>query len=135
MAFLEWNDSFATQVELFDKQHQHLFSIFNSLHDHIQSQSNKEVLSTILCQLLDYTAEHFNDEETLMAKHNYPALEQHREEHNKLKAIVIDFIKQYRSGTKDLENSILTLLLEWITNHIVECDQEYSLFFNERGIK
>lgn len=45
----------------------------NDLHDAIMTGKSKEILTPTLTKLANYTIEHFQSEENLMAGVNYPA--------------------------------------------------------------
>ena len=84
--------------------------------------------------VVDYTKYHFQREEELMAKHDYPLLEAHKAEHERMIAKVGGYISSYeKTGHKALED-LGDFLKDWLVNHINGTDKAYGPFLNERGV-
>jgi hemerythrin-like metal-binding protein len=132
--FIEWSSAIDVNVEKFNTQHKGLVDLVNALHDAMVKGKGKEVLESTLSNLVDYTKNHFQDEETAMEKYAYPSLLQHRLEHRKLTDQVLAFQKKYQSGEKYISIEILNFLKNWLINHIMGTDKKYGVYFQEKGI-
>jgi hemerythrin len=126
LALFEWNPKYSVGVELFDDQHQRLFSLLNQLHDGMRSGHSKTILHAVLLELNTYVEEHFSAEEAAMAFHCYSGLAAHRDEHDKLRAQVQSFLKKCEAGELTLNVEIVNFVLQWLTVHIMKTDKEYS---------
>ena len=134
MALFEWNAKFSVGIDSIDNQHKRLVGYINQLHDGIQQGKGAEVLTPILDGLLEYTIEHFKNEENLFVSTNYAENEKHREEHQALVLKVQYYRKLLSSGKATLSTDLLQFLKEWLMIHILGSDMKYKDHFLSRGI-
>ena len=134
MALLDWNETYSVGVTKFDDQHKRLFSLINQLNDAMKIGKSKDVLGTILKELIDYTATHFSQEEALMATHEYLQLQMHKAEHAKLVKQVLKLQEEFTAGKMMLSIEVLNFLTSWLNTHIMGTDKKYGEFFNLKGI-
>jgi hemerythrin len=52
MPIFEWNDRFITRITEIDLQHRSLIDLINKLHDAIAEGHDKEVLGSVLAELV-----------------------------------------------------------------------------------
>jgi hemerythrin-like metal-binding protein len=93
------------------------------------------VTGPMLMKLVDYTRNHFADEEKLMAQTKYPSLQQHHAHHVDLTNQVEDFVGRYDRGEITLNVKLLNFLRDWLTNHILKEDKEYGPWMNKNGVR
>jgi hemerythrin len=134
MAIITWTELYSVGVERFDQQHQKLFAIVNELHDAMSSGRGQMELKNILDQLIDYTQTHFAAEEKLMREYHYPDLEKHCQRLKELTQQVLDFKTKYDSGKIGLSIQLTQFLKDWLANHILGEDMQYSAFFQSLNI-
>ncbi len=134
MALVTWHSNYTVNVKEIDKQHQQLISIMNELHDGMKAGKGKEVLSRVLDELIKYTAFHFKYEEMLFDKFSYPDTAVHKRQHADLVQQVLEYKENFDSGKKILTIEVMDFLKEWLTNHIVGADKNYSSFLNGKGV-
>ena len=134
MALLQWNSTLSVGVERFDSEHRKLLEMVNGLHDAMQEGKGKALVNETLTGLITYTATHFTAEETLLAKHGFPGLDHHREEHTKLVAQVFEFQREAAAG-RALPAYVLNFLKDWLVNHIMKEDKSYAPFLAGKGEK
>jgi hemerythrin len=132
---LEWDLSFATGVDRYDKAHKVLFKMVNDLHDAMQQKRSKEAVGQILNGLAEYTVNHFADEERAFAQTHYPEEAQHKQLHKKLVEQVAELQGKFRSGETLLSQDIITFLQDWLINHIKGVDKKYGTHLSKNGIK
>lgn len=129
MALFEWRDEFATGVAVIDEDHQLLISLINQLHDVVEADQDYEVVASVLTVLTEYTHTHFAREELLLKKTDYPHLDQHMEQHRKLKKQVVDIYQKFMSdGGSTVAMETLVFLKEWLTKHILGTDLGYKSY-------
>ncbi len=135
MALFTWNDSYSVKVALCDQQHKKLFEIINQLADAMRVGKGNEIVSKTVGELLQYTRTHFQQEEALLKRANYPQLAPHQEQHKKFVADVEGLLKQTREGRAANSIQVLNLLRDWLVNHIQKTDKAYSDCLNAAGIR
>ncbi len=135
MALFTWNDSYSVKVALCDQQHKKLYEIINELADAMRVGKGNEIVSKTVGELLQYTRTHFQQEEALLKRANYPQLAPHQEQHKKFVADVEGLLKQTREGRAANSIQVLNLLRDWLVNHIQKTDKAYSDCLNAAGIR
>ena len=134
MPLIEWNQELAVGIEAIDKQHKRLVNLINMLHDSMKIGKGREVLGEVLNELTDYTVYHFDTEEKLMLKYEYPSYASHKKEHEKLTDQVKEIKTKFEEGDTVLTVEFMGFLRDWLSNHIVKVDKKYSDFLNSKGV-
>ncbi len=134
MALFSWNDSYSVKVTELDNQHKKLIDIINELHQAMLDKKAKDALEKIIGELMNYTINHFSFEEKYFAQYSFPGEAAHKKEHKNFLDKVTQFGKDFDEGKLMLSMEILNFLKEWLVNHIKGTDQNYSDFFNEKGL-
>ncbi len=111
-----------------------LFDIMNQLGDAMRMGKGQDVVNQVVTELLDYTNTHFQDEEALLQKANYPQLEAHREMHRIFVKKVQSLQSQAQMGKRVNAAQLLSLIRDWLVNHIQKTDKRYSAHLNAAGI-
>lgn len=134
----QWTPNLRVGVDEIDAQHKELFSRVNALMEAMaQGKGRTEVEQTI--QFLgDYVVLHFDAEEALMARINYPELTTHRVQHTSFKQVYMAFRRNFdRDGvTPTLTLQVQRHLADWLVNHIGKSDKligEYIRKGNDLG--
>lgn len=130
-----WNASYSVKVNLCDTQHQRLFAIMNELADAMRSGKGSTVVTRTVGELLQYTRTHFQQEEALLRRSNFPQLGAHQEMHRRFVADVELLDRQTREGHTANSVAVLNLLRDWLVNHIQKMDKAYSAHLNAAGIR
>lgn len=133
----KWRDAYSVNVAAIDEQHKMLFKLGKDLGDIVSIEGDHfDEIMAILNKLRDYTVFHFNAEEEMMEKYDYPEMEKHRLEHKFFvkKINELDKEDEVDEEQKKITMEIITFIANWIENHILKTDQRYSKFFNDRGI-
>ncbi|RQD70107.1 MAG: bacteriohemerythrin [Tindallia sp. MSAO_Bac2] len=133
----KWKEEFSSQIEKFDEQHKQLFNLGNDLVNAIQSNQHADHYDEIMASidaLKDYTEYHFNAEEALLEKHQYPKLMSHKMQHKKFLAKIESFYeKDIDENQVEITMEMVHFIADWIQNHILKVDAEYGDFLNEKG--
>ena len=67
-----WSKELSVRNDAIDEQHKKLFEIAGRAYELTNKKATKEEIITILRELLNYTKEHFKDEEAYMESIYYP---------------------------------------------------------------
>lgn len=131
-----WREEYKIGVKQVDKQHQELFKRLGNFIKTVRSDKEKEIKKEEVEKTLefmgDYVVTHFDSEEALQKKYNYPEYEEHHEIHEKFKREVADFQKEYKNNdyNEDFVMEFSGRLLTWLINHVAATDQEIGDYIN-----
>ncbi|MBF0308004.1 MAG: bacteriohemerythrin [Magnetococcales bacterium] len=126
-----WTPELAIGVENIDSQHRQIMEMASRVEAALHSRHTREVLLESMNFLMDYTLNHFSEEETLMEKWGYPAMALHRAKH---RAFTVDFqrLRDEMAGSDHREAYLLfrlqSLLFDWLVNHIAREDQKIGVY-------
>ena len=134
MALIEWTEDFSVSVEEIDEQHKKLVQMLNDLHNAMaQGEGNKKI-GEIIDNLVDYSVYHFATEEKYFDKFKFPKTEEHKQVHRDFVEKVSKFQEEFKNNDVMLTIEVLDFLSNWLQNHILGDDMEYSDFFVENGL-
>ena len=134
MALIEWSEELSTGIKEVDAQHRRLVDIINELHVAMLDRREKQVMSKIFTELVDYTKTHFSYEEKLFAEHGYPAGRAHKLQHEGLAQKVIDLKEEFDAGNTAVTLEVMRFLRDWLADHIIASDKLYASFLIDRGV-
>lgn len=135
MAFFKWEDKYLVGFETIDNQHKHLVDILNELYDGLVNGTTNDIIETTLDSLVDYTIYHFNGEEALFKKNNYPDYLAHKKMHDDLTGQVLEIQKNVKSKSATLTYEMMDFLRDWLMQHTLSSDQDYAKYFRNNNIK
>ena len=134
MVLLNWDNKYSVQVKEIDEQHKSWINLINYMHEAMKAGKGKDVLGDILDEVLNYTVYHFSSEEKLFNKYNFPDAAAHKKLHD-------DFVKEFKKLKQDFDKGstllsidVMQRLKNWLTNHILSTDKQYSAFLNSKGL-
>ncbi len=135
---ISWNkEKFTVGIDEIDRQHKGLFDILNQLYSSYQEDKvdNLSIRRT-LYKLIDYMFKHFQSEEILLKKYDYPEFKSHREQHQQFKKNIQEKYDYFLSHTEhenisSIPIDLIMYLSEWIGKHILKFDKEYSEYFKK----
>jgi len=85
-----------------------------------------------LRRLMAHTAQHFHDEEALLARVEFPNLAAHAAEHHRLLEKASRFESEVESGKVDMSQFVGFLILDLVQGHILIEDKTYFAHFQPR---
>ncbi len=135
MPLVAWDDKLSVKVAMIDNQHKKWLDMINDLHEAMRSGKGNDIMGKILKGLLDYTRTHFSTEEQLFQQYSYPDAPAHVDQHKAFIKKIEQIKTDFDSGSMGLSIKVMTLLKDWLVNHIKTVDQKYSDFFNEQGLR
>ncbi len=134
MAIFEWSDRFSVKVREIDEQHKELVGMINRLHEAMVANKGRELQQEIVNEMVAYTNFHFATEEKYMRSFGFAGYFEHKREHEQFAAEAAELKARVDRGGLVLTLEVMTLLKEWLQNHILGTDMQYSHLFNANGL-
>lgn len=135
MALITWDEHYSVKIEEIDNHHRRLFQILNDFYQGLRANQVKESILKLINELYDYTNYHFQAEEKLMEQYGYPKLAEHRKIHQDFINRVQDYRDRFASGRLLISIEVTNFIRDWLVNHILKTDMEYSEYLTSRGAK
>jgi hemerythrin-like metal-binding protein len=129
-----WTAEFSVGVRLFDRQHQRLCGMINTLIETQGARPSEDLVSRILSFMVEYAGEHFRDEEQLMSQYGFPHLDEHVRQHREFVAKTSELLAAAKQGDEAVPDKVLEYLRRWLTHHILGEDMKYKSFFADKGV-
>lgn len=131
MTFMPWSSALVLGVPSIDAQHHTLVDLLNTLYDEISHATpNRDTIAQVLEGLLDYTHNHFIEEEVMFLKYNYPQTQEHQAEHSHFTGLVQTWLLRFEQG-EDVNLEVLAFLKNWLSEHICKQDRAYLPFMRQ----
>jgi len=134
MAIFEWSERFSVKVREIDEQHQQLVAMINRLHDAMIANKGRELQKEIVGEMAAYAEFHFATEEKYMRQFGYAGYFEHKKEHEQFAAEAAELKARVDRGGLVLTLEVMTVLKDWLQNHILGTDMKYSGVFNANGL-
>ena len=128
---IDWSDILSIGINKMDDQHKELFKRINALLKALLGgTSQTSSINGLVNFLTEYIVFHFNDEESLQRKYQYPKADAHHKLHETYKAEFAAIVKSME--TNGFNASILIRLqdkvVNWLLEHIAKVDSDYGRF-------
>lgn len=134
MSLVTWSDEYSVNIKSVDAQHQKLVMMLNELHDAMMVGKGKEVLGSVLNEIIDYTIYHFSTEEKYFDKYGYPDAELHKNQHKEMVEKVGALRERFEAGENVLTLDVMNFLRDWVHDHIHGSDKLFGPFLNSKGV-
>jgi hemerythrin len=123
---IAWRDEYKLGNEQVDSQHYQLFMLVSQLVESCINGSETEKLRETLDFLVNYTIYHFDDEEALQLRYDYPGYDRHKQLHEDFKVTALELSKNFEeSGSSaELSNDVNKIVVKWLINHILREDKK-----------
>ncbi len=122
---LIWDPALECGNPEIDHQHQQLYHLSNSLLTSITSGRYPEEAKLQMQLLIAHVAQHFHDEEAILARTGYPELALHAKEHNRLIAKAKVLQKDMGGVSTDLPTLLTFLALDLVKGHLMAWDRRF----------
>lgn len=132
MVFLEWTNEYYTGIDEIDKQHKTLVELLNKLYTSFVEKNTELTLVDILEEMTTYTEYHFDCEEELFSKTDYPEIEKHKQEHQELFKEIEAFKLELEIG-RNITYKLMTFLRKWISDHVLGTDKSYVPYLQNKS--
>ena len=129
MKEFQWDPNFNIGIKEIDEQHQSLIILVNKLKANKENHNANNIVDLIK-EVINYTKQHFSDEENHMAANNYDGLENHKKLHREF----VNEIKRLLSESNqiDFTSELYFTLVNWIIEHIKKEDYQYGQFLKTK---
>ncbi|HEY1159280.1 MAG TPA: bacteriohemerythrin [Terracidiphilus sp.] len=134
MTLLTWNHACTVGVKAMDDQHGILMDTLNELRLAMMRGCGREKVSKLLDQLIEFTRMHFWSEEQLMEQTGFLSLAEHRAEHHRLLAQILQSAHRLQHGEAAHTSDFLCFLHDWFIDHVEGLDQQYGAWLNKHGV-
>lgn len=125
---IDWEERYATGVEIVDLQHRDLIDIINDLYGRIGEGRGDEALREIFGALQRYAETHFDTEERLLRRHPvagcHPA--EHLDEHETYRRRIMDLRTRYAEGERLVPIQVFSFVENWWLAHIEGSDRVFE---------
>ncbi|MCL2721007.1 MAG: hemerythrin family protein [Treponema sp.] len=132
---IKWDKVYLIGDEHIDNQHHQLFELLNNFIISCEKSADISVIKGTLDFLVNYTIQHFNDEETLQIKCNYPEYEKHKQMHEDFKVSVVDLVQRFfgSESLSELSTDIKKVIIKWLIHHIIYEDKKIGVYLRRLG--
>ncbi|OPJ62825.1 bacteriohemerythrin [Clostridium chromiireducens] len=133
--YLDWDWTLNIGIDSIDNQHKELIDRLDQLLTSIKEDKGNEEVTKTLDFLEEYVVKHFNEEEELQLKINYPLYNIQHKQHEEFKNDLKEFRRVFETqGTSALlASNIQERLADWLKNHITNLDKDLGDFMIENG--
>ncbi len=136
-----FTSKYMTGITLIDDEHRCLFEIIKETNDLIHEEflhDKYDEIVRLITKLRDYTEFHFSDEEALMTRIQYPGLDAQKRAHSafieRLVEIDLNDLDEMDDHQQEYLLDLIQFLLDWLTNHILACDQKIGEYMREHHL-
>jgi hemerythrin len=134
VTLLTWNHACKVGVRAMDDQHGILMDSINALRQALVRGAGREKISELLDEFIEFARMHFWSEEQLMAQTGFAGLEEHRADHHRMLAGLLQYAHRLQYGEKVQLRSLLCSLHHGFLDHIESMDQKYVPWLHEHGV-
>ena len=128
-----WKPEYSVGVDSIDNQHRKLIALINNLHEAMATGRGRDVLGTLLDELILYTKRHFAEEEQFLAGVRYPDLISHAAIHRSMTATVVALREKFQREGIANTVEVFEFLRTWLSDHILRSDLAYARHYQQRG--
>lgn len=131
MSQITWDDSYSVGNDAVDAQHKEWIAIYNRLDHAILNGSSGDltkVREEILQAMMEYASYHFRQEEQYMQEMGYPDIVAHKRVHTDFDDQLYNYHRMVRNGELVLNSELITIIKNWLLNHILKVDMKYKAF-------
>jgi len=123
---IAWSDDYSLGYERVDAQHRRLFELLSELVSSCMEGTDVDKLHKTIDFLVNYTIQHFSDEEALQIEYGYPGYVRHKQLHENFKATVGDLVQRFtQSGSlSELSADVNKVIVKWLITHIQREDKK-----------
>lgn len=122
MVPIEWQSTFSVGIKVIDEQHQHLIEIINRLSAELEAHVETIDLQDFFQEFANYGEYHFQTEETLFNRYEYPERSLHLAAHAAYRKTLQGFLVR-EGDTETIAHELLDFLGKWWVEHITGTDQ------------
>ena len=121
---LQWSKDYELGHQVIDAEHKEIFALVQNVFD-IKTGTRKEKVDEIVSFLINYTVQHFRNEENLMAQSAYPQTELHKKQHSDFAQAATDLHKRImdEGDTISISVEVNKTVVDWLITHVLGSDK------------
>ena len=129
-----WKDSMLIGDAKIDAQHIKLVEAIDELMDACNKGQGRDKIDKTLSFAVNYTKEHFADEERVQAQYAYPEMAEHKRIHAQFLESVSELVDEYNQTgpTIALVGKLNKSLVNWVISHINGEDKKLGEYIKEK---
>ena len=130
---IAWQKCYRLGDDKVDEQHRQIFGLLSGLIHSCLDGTTEDQLKETLDFLVNYTVQHFYDEESLQVRYNYPDYQRHKKLHEDFKATVAGIAQKFdREGSSaELSNDLNKVVARWLVSHVTQEDKKIGDFIRD----
>jgi hemerythrin len=117
MSVLQWRDEFSVGIEEVDHEHRELIELIRSLQENLKEGADIDEVIDVLGEIYAQIAAHFALEEKMMRQTQYPAMADHKEDHETLLDDLRDIMDEVEDDGVLDEAQLTDDLDRWFSDH------------------
>lgn len=125
MTKIEFKHEFQSGNAEIDRQHQELINIMNEIIENPNLEASSERLSDLVMELITKANEHFEYEEMLLQKQNFPDIENHKKEHLKYLEELTELSMKLVNQDENTTPSVLDSMAKCFEAHFKNEDAKF----------
>ncbi len=125
---LKWRPELELGVDMMDRHHRGMVGLCGAIWEKVGTRRGAAPASDLFFDLVKLTAMHFEAEEELMRRSDYPGRMDHQDRHHELSLLLKSWESRARHQNLPLNSSLLNHLTQWVENHILGSDKGFSRF-------
>jgi len=127
-----WQEKYETGNRQVDEEHKEIFSLVQKVID-ASFENRGEKIGTIIDFLANYTIQHFENEEKLMAESGYPGTQAHKKQHSDFLEEVVKLKNKIDAENNSAENNIAInkVIVGWLTSHVLGSDMVMAEYYRK----
>lgn len=133
---IQWKESYRLGIDIIDEQHKRLFDIAEEAETIMEMPEHVDRFDdivSILDELRDYIKYHFAEEEKILLKLNYNKFFEHKVAHSDFIERICEMdIEQIDENQSEHGLAILRMLMDWLVEHVLVKDKEWSEVYKEK---
>lgn len=116
-----WDKNWELGIYYIDEQHKHLINMVNDI-----SKARIGETYKFLSDLIQYSSEHFGDEEDLMVNAGFPDVMQHKTEHRLFTRAMLAYSFRLNNGEDKnrLREEMCEFVAKWFAYHFLQTDRK-----------
>ena len=131
--YLEWSDKLNVGIEQIDEQHRELVDILNEMYESVYDNHELSVVCELGERLIQCAILHFEAEDKLLLRHNYPVYQEHCIKHAELTREIQALIDGLRQGETSATMTVMHFLRDWLSVHIIHEDKKVGAYLSAHG--
>lgn len=127
-----WEAELTLGFEELDHDHRHQARAVAALEGAVRRGGDPRVIEGFLLGLVESAQAHFESEQQLMQRWNYPLYEAHAHSHERLMSELRSLREDHAAGRLVVDEATLAKLRHWLGDHIKAMDHALAEFLKQR---